>query len=98
MVGMTRSLVERRLFQVSSRLKRARDELTVVEEQVAALADAEDEAGIRALVSETPLAERELDEARRHADAIKRSRNHIVASIAALEKTQDELLDRLVSG
>jgi hypothetical protein len=95
--GMHRSLVERRLIEVNSRLKRVREELAVVDEQLAALADAADEARIRYLVSETPLADRELREARRHADAMTRSRVAVMESIAELERVQDELLDRLVT-
>jgi hypothetical protein len=95
--GMHRSLVERRLIEVNSRLKRVREELVVVDEQLAALAEAADEARIRYLVSETPLADRELREARRHADAMARSRAAVVDSITELERAQDELLDRLVT-
>jgi recombinational DNA repair ATPase RecF len=94
---MHRSLVERRLLEVNSRLKGVREELAVVDEQLAALAEAADEARIRYLVSETPLADRELCEARRHADAMARSRAAVVESIAELERVQDELLDRLVT-
>jgi hypothetical protein len=93
---MSRSLIERRLTAVTDRLRSARAELAVVDEQLAALAEAADEARVRALVSETPLAEREHDDAQRHADAMARSRAAVLASIAELERAQDELLDRLV--
>ena len=93
---MSRSLIERRLTDVTDRLKRARRELAVVDEQLAALAEAADDARLRALVSETPLANREHHEAQKHADAMAASRAALVASISELEKTQDDLLDRLV--
>jgi hypothetical protein len=93
---MSRSLIERRLREASSRLKRAREELAVIEEQLAFLADAADEARLRALVSETPLANREYQDAQRHADAMDRSRRAVLASIAELQLAQDQLLDRLV--
>jgi hypothetical protein len=93
---MSRSLIERRLTDVTARLKRARSELVVLDEQLAALAEAADEARVRALVSETPLADKEHHEAQRHADAMARSRAAVAASIAELERAQDELLDRLV--
>ncbi len=93
---MSRSLIERRLRETSQRLKRARDELAVIEEQLAALADAAEDARLRALVSETPLANREYQDAQRHADAMDRSRQTVLASIAELQTTQDGLLDRLV--
>jgi hypothetical protein len=94
---MHRSLVERRLIEVNSRLRHAREELAVVDEQLGALAEAADEARIRYLVSETPLADRELRDARRHVDALSRSRASVVESITQLERAQDELLDRIVT-
>lgn len=94
---MSRSLVERRLVEVGERLKALRGELAVIDEQLAFFADAADEARLRALVSETPLADREHREAQKHADAMARSRADLVDAIAGLERSQDELLDRLVS-
>src|SRR5580658_2817265 len=94
---MSKVLIERKLFDVAQRLKRAREELAVIEEQFAALADAADDARIRSLVSETPLAHREYTEAQRHADAMERSRRAVEADIVELQVMQDELLDRLVT-
>ena len=54
---MSRWLVEKRLSQSAERLKRLRAELAVVDEQLLSLADDADEARLRALVSETPLAD-----------------------------------------
>ncbi len=95
---MSRALTERRLFDVAQRLRRAREELAVADEQLEALAEAADEARIRSLVSETPLAHREHAEAQRHADAMARSRSILSANIADLQQTQDQLLDKLVLG
>lgn len=93
---MSRSLVERRLSDVTQRLKKAREELAVVEEQRAALAEAADDLRIRAVVAETPGAEKEYREAQRHVDVMDRSRNELAKRIADLQRSQDELLDRLV--
>jgi hypothetical protein len=93
---MSRSLIERRLTEVTDRLRRARQELAVLDEQLASLSDAADDARIRALVSETPLADKEHHEAQRHADAMARSRAAVLSAIAELQRAQDELLDRLV--
>jgi phage terminase Nu1 subunit (DNA packaging protein) len=93
---MSRALIERKLFDVAQRLKRAREELAVIEEQLAVMADAADEARIRSLVSETPLAHREYSEAQRHADAMERSRRAVASEVAELQASQDELLDRLI--
>jgi hypothetical protein len=93
---MSRSLVERRLTEVAERLKALRGELNVTDEQLALLADAADDARIRSLVSETPLADREHRDAQRHADAMSKHRAEVAANIERLEHTQDELLDRLM--
>jgi len=85
------------LSDLAERLKRTKAELAVVDEQLACFAEAADEARLRALVSETPLAERENHEAQKHADAMARERAAILSSIAELERSQDELLDRLVA-
>jgi hypothetical protein len=95
---MSRVLIERRLFDVAQRLKHEREELAVVDEQLEVLAEAAEEARVRSLVSETPLAQREYVEARRHAEAMDRSRTSLLAGIAELQVAQDDLLDRLVVG
>jgi DNA polymerase III alpha subunit (gram-positive type) len=92
---MARRLVERRLIDVGDRLKRLRNELAVANEQLLHFADEADDARLRALVSETPVSERDFRDAQRHAELIRRSRDEMLAEIAALEKSQDELLDRL---
>ena len=95
---MSRSQVERRLLEVTARLKKAREELVVLDEQLVALADEADDLRVRALVDETPLAEKEHREAQKHADALARSRAAVAAAVADLESTQDRLLDQLVPG
>ncbi len=93
---MHRSLVERSLRDVHGRLVKTRQELAVMEEQLVVLNDAADEARIRSLVSETPLAAHEFTDAQRHADAALRARVALVESIGELERRQDELLGQLV--
>jgi len=94
---MTRSLVERRLSEVAERLRELRSELAVTEEQLRHLAEEADDARLRALVSETPMAGHEHREAQRHADAMSRHRAEVEATIAKLEQQQDDLLDRLTA-
>ena len=91
-------LVERKLMQVSSRLKSLRDELAMIDEQLEHLAADADDHEIRALVSETPGAAVEANDARKHADAMANHRAHVAATIAELEQRQDELLDKLSPG
>jgi hypothetical protein len=94
---MARTLLEARLTDVSERLVQLRRELSVADEQLAHFADEADEARLRALVSETPLADREHREAQRHADVMNRHRVTLLAEIAELEQAQDDLLDRLIA-
>jgi hypothetical protein len=96
--AMRRVLVERRLVEVGDRMRALRDELRVIEEQLAHLAEEADDARLRALVSETPIAERDHHDARRHADAMARRRADVVGELTTLEHRQDELLDRLTAG
>lgn len=90
-------MVERRLRQVAERLRQLRDELEVSAEQLAHLADAADDAHLRALVSETPVADHDRRQAERHADAMRRHRAAVLDEIARLERAQDELLDRFLA-
>jgi hypothetical protein len=92
-----RSLIERRLRDVSDRRKTVAAQLAVAEEQLAHLAEEADEARLRALVSETPLAGQEHREAERHAEAMRRHRDDLAAEVQRLEASQDSLLDRLVA-
>jgi len=86
---------ERRLTQVSGRLRELRDELAMIDEQLAHLVDDAEDLELRALVAETPGASFESNDARKHVDAMRRHRQHVVTQIADLEARQDELLDQL---
>ena len=90
-------LAERRLAQNAARLTELRHELAQIEEQCAVVASEADDHALRARVSETPLAEFEAADARRHASALDRHRLHLVDEIAELERRQDELLDRIAA-
>lgn len=92
---MSKWLVERKLSEAAERLRQLRSELGVVDEQLAFLTDAADDARLRAMVSETPMADKEHREAQKHADAMIRHRSQLVTQIGELEKAQDELLERL---
>jgi hypothetical protein len=92
---MSRTLLQRRLIDVSDRLKRLRADLAVAEEQCAFFEAEAEDARLRALVSETPLADAEAHEIRRHADAQGRNRDSLRRSIVDLQREQDALLDRM---
>lgn len=82
---------------MSDRLRQLREELGVTDEQLEQLADAEDDARLRALVSETPLAGEDHRQASRHAEAMRKHREHVRGEIERLERSQDELLDQFVA-
>ena len=90
-------LIQRRLSQNSARLKQLRAELAQIDEQLDVFASDADDTAIRALVSETPGAAHEANDARKHADAMARHRHHVVETIRELERRQDELLDKLTA-
>lgn len=94
---MAKSLLERRLSELSDRLRQVRSDLGIAEEQLAHFAEEADDARLRALVAETPLAEQIHREAERHAAAMRRHREELAAEIRQLERAQDDLLDRLTA-
>lgn len=87
-------LVERRLRKVSKRLSALREELRLIDEQSSYLVDDAEDLQVRAAI-ETPGAAAEYRDAQLHVDAMARHRQHVVDEIAQLERTQDDLLDRL---
>lgn len=92
---MLRMSVERRLTDVSKRLASLRADLRIADEQLVQLADEAEDARLRALVSETPLAEREHKGAERHAQKMRSHRAAVAEKIDKLMMQQDELLDKM---
>lgn len=93
---MSRASIERRLSELSSELQAATEELRVLDEQIEHFAETADDARLRALVSETPLASREHDEAARTVTAMRRDRASWSERLIDLEKKQDDLLDQML--
>lgn len=90
-----RSSIERKLRDNGDELKRAREDIRVSTEQLEQLTGEADEARIRNLVSETPLAEQSFQEASRHAETMRRHHTELQQRIEALEARQDALLDQM---
>lgn len=86
-------LLERRLSSVARRLKAARDDLAVTDEQLIQVRDEADDAALRAIMSEDRTASLDSNDATRHRDALLRHRADLLDTIAKLEQRQDELLD-----
>ncbi len=93
---MHRNTIERRLSDAHDQLVRARTELAVIDEQLVVADEIADDTRLRALVSETPLATKEHDEANRQAAVMRQTRDALVGRVVDLERRQNELLDRLV--
>ena len=88
-------MLQRRLAGVSARIREIQEELRIVDDQLSHLVDDADEKSLRALVAETPAAEFEHREARRHCEAMQRHRASLMSSLADLNAKMDELLDRM---
>ena len=88
-------LTERRLRRTSDTLRAKTSELRIALEQFEVIDDEHSETEVRALVSETPLAEHEHREVQRHREAMSRHVKALRAEIAELEREQDRLLDQL---
>jgi len=93
--GSERATVERHLVEAGQRISRAREELVALDEQVAWFADAASDARTRALVTDSALERREMEEAERHLQAISRSRSDLAGQIERLRRLQEELLEEL---
>ena len=94
---MSRASIERRLLDVSERVKQANTEIAVAVEQLGFLDDVAEDARLRAIVAETPMEVAAANEAQRHADALRSQRDVLERRLLALRAEQDELLDRLTA-
>ncbi len=92
---MKKARIERRLSVIGGQIRGLRDDLRESDEQSRQLSDEADDARIRALVSETPLAEREHRQAERHSDRLRRHRERSQTRLNELQQEQDDLLDRI---
>lgn len=92
---MLRSSIERKLADLSSEVRALRSELAILDEQLQHVVDEADDARLRSLVSETPLAASEHRDAAKTVAAVRRDRDAKVKKMAKLEAKQDVLLDRL---
>lgn len=88
--------IQKGLSEVRERLAKAREELRIAEEQLLYVAEALDEAKTRSLVAETPLADREHQEARGDYERALKARDLVVREIEELQAEQDRLLDKML--
>lgn len=94
---MPQRLLKKKLADTSLRLRQLQEELKVAEEQLIHFSDEADEARLRSLVSETPLAEQKHREANKHAESMRKHKDMLQNEIERVEALQDDLLDQLES-
>jgi outer membrane protein TolC len=84
--------VERRLHDTQRKIAAARESYRILDEQLAVWADAFEDARLRSLMSETPQADHDLAEIRRHYDVARREHERQSAEIAEMILERDRLL------
>lgn len=84
-----------RLSSLGVEITQAKTEIRILEEQLEFVGDVADDARIRAVVSETPIADRDAREAADDAARMRRSLDDARVHLATLLQEQDRLLERL---
>lgn len=92
---MVRWLVERKLTDTNIRLRKAREELAILNEQGDFFEEEAEDARIRSVIAETPGAIGNHNDAQRHVTAMVKARASVSERITDLQRQQDELLDKL---
>lgn len=88
--------VEARLRALGDEVERLKTELRIVDEQIAFQQEVADDARLRAIVSETPLADRDAAEANGDLARMQRTRAEVVHRLEALRAEQDGLLEKML--
>lgn len=89
---MTSARVTRRIEDVQRRLAAARESARILDEQLEVWSDALEDARLRSLMAETPQADHDLVEVKRHYDVAHRERDRQQAEIAEMARERDRLL------
>lgn len=89
--------ISERLAALSGEIAEEQTQLRILEEQVTFQQEVAEEARIRALVSETPLADRESREASDDLARLVRSRDDVLRRLSELRAEQDTLLERMLA-
>ncbi len=93
--SMGSRLVERRIIDTHERMKRIKQELLVLDEQLVAVREEAEDLRVRSLVSQVPQADFEYKEARKHLEAMSRTRDALVVKLDQLRIRRDKLLIKL---
>jgi len=92
---MRQAALERKIRELQRRVRTAREELAVLVEQLEVLTEDAEEARVRWLVAETPLAEKESAEAHRHLELAQRAARSLRAEIDQCVADRDRYLSDL---
>ena len=95
--GVRQRLLERTLRRTVLSVREVRDELRILDEQLAYVESDLADKELRAMVSETPSAAYEHHDTLRHVEVMRAERERLVARLRDLEREQDAALDRLGS-
>ena len=95
--GVRQRLLERTLRRTVVNVREVRDELRILDEQLAYVESDLADKELRAMVSETPSTAYEHHDALRHVEVMRAERERLVARLRDLEREQDAALDRLGS-
>jgi phage terminase Nu1 subunit (DNA packaging protein) len=93
---MSRASIERRLTALTAEVKAAQEEVRVISEQLEHFVNTAEDARLRSLVSETPLATREHRHAAKTVTNLRKDLAVWTDRLSDLERQQDQLLDELV--
>jgi hypothetical protein len=88
--------VNERLASLSAEIAEEQIQVRILDEQLAFQSEVAEDARIRALVSETPLADRESHIASDDLRRLQRSRDEAQRRLADLRAEQDSLLERML--
>ena len=88
--------IAQRLRALSAEISSIQTEIGILEEQIAFQTEVADDARIRALVSETPLADRESQVASVDLARLMRLRSDALKQLEQLRADQDRLLERML--
>lgn len=89
---MSARSVKRHLDDVQRQLSKAREGVSILEEQIALWKENLEESRIRALVSETPLLSKEYEEMARHVQVAESELQRRKKNVSSLTTKRDELL------
>ena len=95
---MRQATLERKIRDLHQRVRYARNELTVLDEQLEVLEEEAEDARVRSLVSETPLAAKEAADARRQFEVAQRAASALRSEIEQCTLDRDRLLRELPAG